>query len=104
MRHVKLFLFSIMISFLITAGVAVITIVVMMFSVHTDSAHLTGLFGAVYFQSSPNESGNIVASAGINSVPRIAAIWVVVCAICLMASYAFAALKRYRGRLIEQKQ
>ena len=53
MRHVKLFLFSIMISFLITAGVAVITIVVMMFSVHTDSAHLTVDFGGFNYRITP---------------------------------------------------
>ena len=52
MKNPKVYLTSLIITIIATLALATGTILILMFSVHdNESAHLTGLFGSVYFQS-----------------------------------------------------
>ena len=59
MKNPKVYLTSLIITIIATLALATGTILILMFSVHdNESAHLTGLFGSVYFQSSVEHSHN----------------------------------------------
>ena len=61
MKNPKVYLTSLIITIIATLALATGTILILMFSVHdNESAHLTGLFGSVYFQSSVEHSHNTV--------------------------------------------
>lgn len=73
MKNPKVYLTSLIITIIATLALATGTILILMFSVHdNESAHLTGLFGSVYFQSSVEHSHNTVkATMGVASLPRL---------------------------------
>ena len=73
MKDPKVYLTSLIITIIATLALATGTILILMFSVHdNESAHLTGLFGSVYFQSTVEHSHNTVkATMGVASLPRL---------------------------------
>ena len=73
MKNPKVYLTSLIITIIATLALATGTIPILMFSVHdNESAHLTGLFGSVYFQSTVEHSHNTVkATMGVASLPRL---------------------------------
>lgn len=101
MRRVKPFLVSFFVSVVATLILAVATILIMMFSVHTDSAYVTGLFGSVYFEAKPT-GGNVTGTMGVSSVPRLLAVAGVIFIVSLISIYIYRALKVYRSTLLEK--
>ena len=75
MKDPKVYLTSLIITIIATLALATgtILILILMFSVHdNESAHPTGLFGSVYFQSAVEHSHNTVkATMGVASLPRL---------------------------------
>ena len=100
MKNPKVYLTSLIITIIATLALATGTILILMFSVHdNESAHLTGLFGSVYFQSSVEHSHNTVkATMGVASLPRLGAVAAVI--FTLLVSFIVIKLKTYRESLL----
>ncbi|BDY00765.1 hypothetical protein [Cutibacterium avidum] len=101
MKNPKVYLTSLLITIVGTLALAVGTILVLMFSVHEESAYRTGLFGSVYFKSAPNAQGNVDATMGVASLPRLGIIAAVIFAFTLLVSFIYLRLKAYRESLIQ---
>lgn len=98
MKNPKVYLTSLIITIIATLALATGTILILMFSVHdNESAHLTGLFGSVYFQSSVEHSHNTM---GVASLPRLGAVAAVIFAFTLLVSFIVIKLKTYRESLL----
>lgn len=54
MKDPKVYLTSLIIAIIATLTLATGIILILMFSVHDESAYRTGLFGSVYFRAAPN--------------------------------------------------
>ena len=102
MKNPKVYLTSLIITIIATLALATGTILILMFSVHdNESAHLTGLFGSDYFQSSVEHSHNTVkATMGVASLPRLGAVAAVIFAFTLLVSFIVIKLKTYRESLL----
>ncbi|MDO4412174.1 hypothetical protein [Cutibacterium sp.] len=101
MKNLKVYLTSLVISIIATLALAVGTILVLMFSVHEESAYRTGLFGSVYFRASPNAQGNVDATMGVASLPRLGIVTAVIFVFTLVVSFIYLRLKAYRATLIQ---
>ncbi|EGR95579.1 hypothetical protein [Cutibacterium namnetense] len=104
MKNPKVYLTSLIITIIATLALATgtILILILMFSVHdNESAHPTGLFGSVYFQSAVEHSHNTVkATMGVASLPRLGAVAVVIFVFILLVSFIAVKLKTYRESLL----
>ena len=86
MKNPKVYLTSLLITIVGTLALAVGTILVLMFSVHEESAYRTGLFGS---------------TMGVASLPRLGIIAAVIFAFTLLVSFIYLRLKAYRESLIQ---
>ena len=86
MKDPKVYLTSLIIAIIATLTLATGIILILMFSVHDESAYRTGLFGSVYFRAAPNPQGNIDATMGVASLPRLGIVAAAIFAFTLLVS------------------
>lgn len=103
MSHLKNVICALGIALVLTLGLAVATILKMMFSTTEDVVSLTGLFRAVFFKSDINSSGNLEAQMGVASPLILCAVGLAICCFVLLVVYIFQGLKRYRQQLIKSQ-
>lgn len=101
MKNPKVYLTALAVTILVTLTLCVATILFLMFSVHEDTAYRAGLFGSVYFRSAPNARGNIDATMGIASLPRLGIVAGVIFLFTLLVAFIHTRLKAYRASLLQ---
>ena len=101
MKDPKVYLTSLIIAIIATLTLATGIILILMFSVHDEAAYRTGLFGSVYFRAAPNPQGNIDATMGVASLPRLGIVAAAIFAFTLLVSAIYFRLKAYRASLIQ---
>ncbi len=82
-----------------TALLATGTIFYLMFTTSAEVANRKGLFGAVFFSVEKTSSGNSQVGVGVDSLPALGLVWLVITASIAVVYLVFRQLVAYRTHL-----
>ncbi|MGL4177282.1 MAG: hypothetical protein ACRCSN_14530 [Dermatophilaceae bacterium] len=74
-----------------------------MFSTDEDSARRTGLFGSLFFQTTPAPDGAVRASMGVAGFSGLLGTFVTLVVTLTMSQFMYRWLKGYRAHLIAER-
>lgn len=78
------------------------TLLYLMFSTGDEVVHRTGLFGALFFETTRISGGGTGATMGVADGTTLIVLAVVLALVLAWVQVVYVALKGYRTRLIEQ--
>lgn len=70
-----------------------------MFSTTGENERSEGLFGAIFFETSPLPDGNVNASMGVDQPWILALLFLFISMVCIATRFCFGRLKAYKKSL-----